>query len=108
MMDDKKINAFAVVLKKMIAQDGKTTQKEMQKFTSFFVEEYNLNNSEARELYERVDVDDFSLALEHIGSLAPMEKMKFMNHINQVIISDDIDGSEYELFEEIKNRLFER
>jgi uncharacterized tellurite resistance protein B-like protein len=106
MMDDKKINACAVVLKRMIAQDGKTTQEEMQKFTSFFVEEFSLNESEAKELYERVDVDEFSLALEHIGSLAPMEKMKFMNHINQVIISDDIDDSEYELFEEIKDRLF--
>ena len=107
-MDVKKINACALVLKRMIVQDGKTTHEEMQKFTSFFVEEFSLNDSEAKELYERVDVDDFLLALEHIGSLAPMEEMKFMNHINQVIISDDIDGSEYELFEEIKDRLFER
>jgi uncharacterized tellurite resistance protein B-like protein len=52
MMDDKKINACAIVLKRMIAQDGKTTQEEMQKFTSFFVEKLSLNDSEPKELYK--------------------------------------------------------
>jgi uncharacterized tellurite resistance protein B-like protein len=105
-MDSKNIEALAVVLKSMIVQDKQITQKEMQKFTDFFVNECNLNQKTINELFEKSDVDTLSKALQHLqASLEPMEKMSFMNYINQVIISDSIDNSEYELFEEIKDSL---
>jgi uncharacterized tellurite resistance protein B-like protein len=105
-MDSKNIDALAVVLKSMIVQDKQITQKEMQKFTDFFVNEFNLNQKTINELFEKSDVDTLSKALQHLqASLELMEKMSFMNYINQVIISDSIDNSEYELFEEIKDSL---
>ena len=101
--------SFAVVLCGIIQSDGTVSQKERKKFDDFFAKEFELSKEEAQNLLEKAlnetDYDKHIARLKEELKDMPMCKMKFMQYLNEIILSDGIGKDEYEFFEMVRSKL---
>ena len=101
--------AYAVLLYAIIAKDGSVSIKEREKFDNFFQNEFSLNDNEVADLFDfatkEIDYKKYIDILKASLQDNPMQKLNFLQYLNQTVISDGIEDIEYEIFEEIRDAL---
>lgn len=114
MHNDQELNklkkSFAIVIREIILADKTVTTEERNKFDSFFKNEFNLSQSEINTLYveainDEMDLDSHILLLKEGFKNKAMLTARFMQFLNETILSDGIEDKEYETFEMINQKL---
>jgi hypothetical protein len=100
------IEDFAAILYALIQSDGTVSEIERRKFDTFFAEEFALDSSRIDLLFEAAasvtDIDDHLARLrEGFGGHAAY-LLRFMEYLNETILSDGIGDGEYALFEKVR------
>ena len=104
-------DSFACVAAALIAVDGKTTSREVERFHEFFTREFGVDQEQADALLEqgmqqRERVDEHIAVLSAVLPHNLLERGRFMRFFNDCIITDGIDDREYPLFDKIRDQLF--
>jgi len=104
-------NSFAIILATLIKTDGKISEQERKKFNDFFKKEFELDNNSIDKLFKEA-IESQENIEQHIELLKDgfkddiMAKARFMQYLNETIISDGIEDKEYAVFEMIREKLF--
>jgi len=99
--------SFAVVFYHVIDADGVKSLQEKEKFFNFFKNYFELEQDLVLELYNDVvelegDLDKHLEILKEELQNFPSLKIKLMNELNSIILSDGIDDREYVVFEKVR------
>ena len=103
--------AFAVVIYHVIKSDDAETEKEKAKFSSFFKNDFNLDDEQIDQLHEEASKFDsafetYLAVLKEKISAYPEVELKLMQTLNSIVTSQKFNVDEYEVFEDIKKALF--
>lgn len=103
--------AFAVVIYHTISADGVETDKEKQRFASFFKYDFGLTDEQVNTLHDEASRFDneFEIYLDVLKekiSEFPEIELKLMQTLNLMISGHSFSEKEYEVFERIKLALF--
>ncbi len=103
--------AFAVVIYHVIKGDDIETDKEKAKFSSFFKNDFDLDDKQIDQLHEDVskfdsDFDTYLAVLKEKISAYPEVEVKLMKTLNSIVTSQKFNVDEYGAFEDIKQALF--
>ncbi len=104
--------AFAVVIYHVIKGDGAETNKEKAKFSSFFKNDFDLDEQQIDQLYEEAsnfdsDFETYLAVLKEKISAYPEVELKLMQTLNSILTTQKFNVDEYEAFEDIRQALFE-
>ena len=104
--------SFASVLWSIIISDNIVSQKEEKKFNTFLENEFSLSPTEIESMFKKIQSNNKESLEKHLNRLKealqsyPIQKLRFMNYLNECIICDGVDDREYQTFEEIRKKLF--
>ena len=104
--------AFAVVIYHVIKGDGAETQKEKQKFASFFKNDFDFDDEHIDVLHEEASQFDgefetyLSVLKDKIADYPEVE-LKLMQTLNSILTTQKFNVDEYGVFEDIKRALFD-
>jgi len=104
--------AFAVVIYHVIKSDDVETEKEKEKFSSFFINDFELQEDQIDQLYKEASQydDEFETYLETLKERIfshPEIELKLMQTLNSIISSQKFNVDEYGAFEDVKKALFD-
>jgi len=111
-MEMKIKKSVATLLAHIIKIDKRDIEKEAPLFCKFLGTDFGCDDVEAKNILEKTMAEDYNLD-EHIDIINDalkddkLSKMHILEQLNHVIYSDKIERHDYEIFEKIKNRLFE-
>lgn len=111
-METKIKKSVATLLAHIIKIDNRDLEKETPLFCKLLGEDFGCNQMEAKELLEEALSEEYELN-DHIDIINDallddkLSKMHILEQLNHMIYSDTIKSHDYEVFEKIKNRLFE-
>ncbi|MEH6456530.1 MAG: TerB family tellurite resistance protein [Cocleimonas sp.] len=103
--------AFAVVIYHVIKSDDIETSIEKAKFSSFFKNDFDLDEKQIDQLHEEASKfdDDFetylAVLIEKISEYPEVE-LKLMQTLNSIVSSQKFNVDEYGVFEDIKKALY--
>jgi len=104
------MESYAAVMCAVMKKDGKITEKEKEKFFNFYKQEFMLDELEIEPLFKmgmkEEDIDKHLKRIKELSGSDPYGMMRFMQYLNETIISDGIDEGEYAIFESIRKILF--
>ena len=110
-MEKKIKESVGTLLAHIIKVDHRDIEKEVPLFCDIMGQNFNCSYDEARDfLYEIMD-KEYDLD-EHVEIIRQalcddsLSKLHILEQLNHVIYSDKISPNDYEIFEEIKNKLF--
>ena len=103
--------AFAVVIYHLIKSDDAETEKEKAKFSSFFKNDFDLDEKQINQLHEEAskfdgDFETYLAVLKEKISAYPEVELKLMQTLNSILTSQKFNVDEYGAFEDIKKALF--
>jgi len=103
--------AFAVVIYHVIKGDGVETDKEKAKFSSFFKNDFDLDENQINQLHQEAsnfdsEFETYLAVLKEKISAYPEVELKLMQTLNSILITQKFNVDEYEAFEDIKQALF--
>ena len=103
--------AFAVVIYHTITADGVETDKEKERFASFFKYDFGLNDDQVSRLHDEASQfdGDFEIYLDVLKekiAVYPEIELKLMQTLNGMLSSHSFNEKEYAVFERIKQALF--
>jgi len=105
------MESYAVVMCAVIKKDGKITEKEREKFFNFYRQEFKLEDLDIEPLFKKgikeKDIDKHIKKLKEISNSDSFVMMRFMQYLNDIIVSDGIEDEEYKVFERISKILFD-
>ena len=104
--------AFAVVIYHVIKGDGSESVKEKAKFSSFFKNDFDLDDKQIDQLHEDAsnfdkDFETYLDVLKEKISSYPEVELKLMQTLNSILTTQKFNVDEYEAFEDIRQALFE-
>ena len=104
--------AFAVVIYHVIKGDGSESVKEKEKFSSFFKNDFDLDDKQVDQLHEDAsnfdkDFETYLEVLKEKISAYPEVELKLMQTLNSILTTQKFNVDEYEAFEDIRQALFE-
>ena len=111
-MEMKIKKSVATLLAHIIKIDQRDLDKETPLFCKLLGADFGCDNTEAKKILEETIAEDYDLD-EHIGIINDalkddkLSKMHILEQLNHVIYSDKIESHDYEIFEKIKNKLFD-
>ncbi len=110
-MEKKIKESVGTLLAHIIKVDHRDIEKEVPLFCDIMGQNFNCSYDEARDfLYDIMD-KEYDLD-EHVEIIRQalcddsLSKLHILEQLNHVIYSDKISPNDYEIFEEIKNKLF--
>jgi len=104
--------SFATVLWSIMISDKIVSKKEQKKFNTFLTDEFSLTPTEIKTIFEKVqtctkeEIEEHLILLKEALEEYPVQKSRFMKHLNECIICDGVDEREYQTFEKIRKKLF--
>jgi hypothetical protein len=105
--------ATGVIICSIVNHNRKHMNSELSEFCDFFKKEQNMSNEDAKNLYE--EVKDFDANLQKYVDIvkeqlknSSYKKLEFMHTLNRFIVEDDCDDRDYQCFETILEKLFEK
>ena len=105
------MESYAAVMCAVMKKDGKITEKEKEKFFNFYKQEFMLDELGIEPLFKMgMKEEDINKHIKRIKEIAGSDSnnmMRFMQYLNETIISDGIEDEEYEIFEGIRKILFD-
>jgi uncharacterized tellurite resistance protein B-like protein len=104
--------AFAVVIYHVIKGDEVETDIEKEIFSSFFKNDFDLDDKQIDQLHEDAsefdsDFETYLAVLKEKISAYPEVELKLMHTLTSIITSQKFDDDEYGALEDIKQALFE-
>lgn len=112
-MEMKIKKSVATLLAHIIKIDKRDLDKEAPLFCRLLGDDFGCDDSEAREILKETIEEEYNLD-EHIDIINDalqddqLSKMHILEQLNHVIYSDKIESHDYEVFEKIKNKLFDK
>ena len=109
-MEQKIKESVGALMAHIIKVDNRDVEKETGIFCDIMGADFNCTEEEAKEILERVLTTEYDLDehIDHINEALCKDKLsKFhlLEPLNHVIYSDTISPNDYEIFEEIKEKL---
>jgi len=103
--------SLACIMCAIIKSDLRTSPQEVKKFNEFFAREFELEKEHIDTLHEDAmqdnsDVDEHLALLKEAFAENIILKGRFMEYLNNCVISDGIDYREYPVFEKVRIQLF--
>lgn len=110
-MEKKIEKSVGILLAHIIKVDHRDIEKSVPLFCELMGQNFECNNDDVREfLYEVMDKEyDIDAHISIISEALRDDKLSkyhILEQLNHVIYSDKIIPQDYEIFEEIKNKLF--
>ena len=110
-MEKKIKESVGTLLAHIIKVDHRDIEKEVPLFCDIMAQNFNCSHDEARDFLYAIMDTDYDLD-EHVEIIRQalcddsLAKLHILEQLNHVIYSDKISPNDYEIFEEIKNKLF--
>ncbi|MBD3790122.1 MAG: hypothetical protein IE885_07140 [Campylobacterales bacterium] len=110
-MEKKIKESVGTLLAHIIKVDQRNIEKEAPLFCEIMGQDFQCSHEEAKAFLERVINEPYDLN-EHIEIINQalcddrLSKLHLLEQLNHVIYSDKITPQDYEIFEDIKKRLF--
>ncbi|GAA0406023.1 hypothetical protein GCM10009133_13350 [Cocleimonas flava] len=103
--------AFAVVIYHVINADKVETEKEKKRFSSFFKNDFSLDNLEIDQLHREAsqfdkDFDTYLDVLKEKIGAYPEVELKLMQTLNSIMVTEGFNEKEFLEFEKIRDALF--
>ena len=103
--------AFAVVIHHVIKADDVETEKEKNRFASFFKNDFGMNNEQIDQLHEEAsqfdgEFDTYLDVLKEKISAYPEVELKLMQTLNSMMGTHKFSPKEFAVFENIRKALF--
>ena len=101
---------FAVVIYHVINADAKETEKEKKRFSTFFENDFGLDNFEIYKLHEEAsqfdkDFDTYLDVLKEKIGAYPEVELKLMQTLNSIMGTQKFNEKEFVEFEKIRDAL---
>lgn len=102
--------AFAVVIYHVINADQKETSKEKKRFSTFFENDFGLDELEIYKLHQEAsqfdkDFDTYLAVLKEKIGAYPEVELKLMQTLNSIMVTQKFNEKEYAEFEKIRDAL---
>ena len=110
-MEQKIKESVGALMAYIIKIDNRDIEKETPVFCDIMGVDFNCTQDEAKEILHAVMSEEYDLD-EHIERINQalcedkLSKFHLLEQLNHVIYSDTISPNDYEIFEEIKEKLF--
>ncbi|MEB8432957.1 TerB family tellurite resistance protein [Cocleimonas sp. KMM 6892] len=103
--------AFAVVIYHVINADKVETEKEKKRFSSFFKNDFSLDDLEIDQLHREAsqfdkDFDTYLDVLKEKIGAYPEVELKLMQTLNSIMVTEGFNEKEFFEFEKIRDALF--
>ena len=102
--------AFAVVIYHVINADKVETEKEKKRFSSFFKNDFSLDDLEIDQLHREAsqfdkDFDTYLDVLKEKIGAYPEVELKLMQTLNSIMVTEGFNEKEFLEFEKIRDAL---
>ncbi len=103
--------SVATLLAHIIKVDKRSIEKEAPVFCNIMGQNFDCSHAEAKDFLYKIMDEEYDLD-EHIEIINKalcedkLSKLHILEQLNHVIYSDTISPDDYEIFEDIKNKLF--
>jgi len=112
-MDSALKESIATLLCHVIKINNKDLLVERDIFLDFMEENFDSSIGELQKLFDKIMHQEYDDIDRHLSIVAnalynqPYLKMKFLNHLNEMILKGgEISDEDYEFFEKVKSALF--
>ncbi len=110
-MEMKIKKSVATLLAHIIKLDNRNIERESPLFCKLMNQDFGCDKGEAKEFLYKIMQEEYNID-EHVEFIRDVladdnyTKYKILEQLNHIIYSDDIEDSDYQEFEKIKNILF--